>query len=49
MQSRVAALALPGGNVGLAELGVWVNPWSYSGLGSCYELPYINPARVLGQ
>lgn len=49
MQSRVAPLALPGSSAGLAEVRVWVNPWSYSGLGSWYELPYINPSRVLGQ
>lgn len=49
MQSRVALLALPGSSTGLAEVRVWVNPWSYSGLGSWYELPYINPSRGLGQ
>lgn len=49
MQSRVTPLALPGSNTGLAEVRVRVNPWSYSGLGSWYELPYINPHKVLGQ
>lgn len=44
-----AALIFPGGNAGLAEGRGWVNLWCYSGLGSRYELPYINPARALGQ
>ncbi|PKK20749.1 methionine sulfoxide reductase B1 [Columba livia] len=49
MQSRVTPLAFPGSDAGLAEVKVWVNLWCYSGLGSWYELPYINPSRVLGQ
>lgn len=49
MQSRAALLALPGSKAGSAEVRVWVNPWSYSGLGSWYELPYINPSRCWGK
>lgn len=49
MPSRVALLALPGSKAGLAEVRGWVNPRSYSGLGSWYELPYLNPSGVLGQ
>lgn len=49
MQPRAAAVAFPESNSGLAEVKVWVNLWCYSRLGSWYELPYINPPRVLGR
>lgn len=49
MHSREALLALAGTKAGLAQARVRVNPWSYSGLGSWYELPYINPPGRWGR
>lgn len=38
-----------GDGAGLAGSRAWVNLWCYSGLGSWYELPSVNPSRMLGQ
>lgn len=38
-----------GDGAGLAGSRAWVNLWCYSGLGSWYELPSVNPSRMLGR
>lgn len=48
-QSCPADISGWGGGTGLAGSRAWVNLRCYSGLGSWYELPSVNPSRMLGQ